>query len=110
MVLQTFPADLDFDPAEYLDVLSLFGRVCILAQLTALHYFDDSVVLLDDVRAKDRIFNPYAAWDEFLWWVLSRFGGADGLDITVSVVEGLGEPGVTRFSLSYFLTEVKHQM
>ena len=68
-----------------------------------LHYFHDLFIFLDVVGAKDRIFNPYAAWDEFLWWVVSRFGGNDGLAVAVAVVDGLGEPGVTRFSLSYFL-------
>ena len=109
MVLQTFLADFDFDPAEYLDVLGLFGLVGFVAELASLHYFDDSSVLLDVVGAKDRIFNPCAAWDEFSWWVVSRFGCDDGLAVAVSVVEGLGEPGVTQFSLSYFLTEVEHQ-
>ena len=64
---------------------------------------------LTSSEKKNWIFNPYAAWDEFSLWVVSRFGGDDGLAVTVSVVEGLGEPGAIRFSLSYFFTEVEHQ-
>ena len=67
VVLRTFLADLDFNPAEYLDVLGLFGLVGIVGQLAALHYFHVSFVLLDVVGSKDRILDPYAAWDEFLW-------------------------------------------
>ena len=101
-----FMADLDFDPADFLDAVGLFGLVLFVSEIGPLHYCDYLGVLLSVVGAMDRVINPDTARDETDLWVVSRFAVDDGYAAAVSFDDGLGEPGVTRFSLSYFLTEI----
>ena len=96
LILWIFLADLDVDPADCRDVVGLFGLVGFMVEFSALHYFDNPGVLLDVVKADNRIFNLDAACDEFgFGGVISRSGVNDSWAVAVSVKNGLGEPGVT---------------
>ena len=101
-----FLADLDFDPADLLDVLGLFGIVLFVLEIGPLHYRNYLGVLLSVLGAANRIVNPNTACDEIAFLFFSWIGVDDGLAVAVSFDKLLIEPGVIRFSLSYFLTEI----